>query len=79
MTEELVIPYPPPEALADAVLELMMLTRKAYTAMRDARVERERHAPVAGAHDRRRTGEDGRHLHAWSRFHDARPCRQYGK
>lgn len=49
MTEELEISYPPPEALTDADLERMMLTRDAYTAMRDARVERERHAPVVGA------------------------------
>lgn len=49
MTEEPVITYPPPQDLTDADLERMMLTREAYTAMRDARVERERHAPRVGA------------------------------
>ena len=49
MSEDLVISYPPPEELTDADLERMMLTREGYTAMRDERVERERHAPKVGA------------------------------
>ena len=48
MTEDLVITYPPPESLSDADLERMMLTRAGYTAMRDARKERERTAPRVG-------------------------------
>ena len=48
MTEELVITYPPPESLSEADFERMMLTREAYTAMRDARIARERHAPKVG-------------------------------
>ncbi|MDD9906161.1 MAG: hypothetical protein OXT06_21540 [Rhodospirillaceae bacterium] len=48
MTEELVITYPPPETLDDADFERMMLTREAYTAMRNARISRERHAPKVG-------------------------------
>jgi len=49
MSDELVITYPPPDALSDADFESMMLTREAYTAMREARVERERRAPKIGA------------------------------
>lgn len=49
MSDEPVISYPPPDALSEADLERMMLTREAYAAMRDARVERERHAPRVGA------------------------------
>ena len=49
MSEELVISYPPPDALTEADFERMLLTRETYTAMRDARVERERHAPQVGA------------------------------
>ncbi|NKB58624.1 MAG: hypothetical protein GKS00_20035 [Alphaproteobacteria bacterium] len=48
MSEELVISYPPPEELTDADFERMLLTRDSYTAMRDERVERERHAPRVG-------------------------------
>jgi hypothetical protein len=48
MTEELVITYPPPELLSDADFERMMLNRTAYTAMRDARIEREKIAPRIG-------------------------------
>jgi hypothetical protein len=48
MIEDLVISYPPPEALTDADFERMLLTRDTYTAMRDERVERERHAPKVG-------------------------------
>ncbi len=63
MTEELVITYPPPETLDDADFERMMLTREAYTAMRDGRIARERHAPKVGdmAPDFRimRLAEDG--------------------
>ena len=49
MSDELVISYPPPDALSEADLERMMLTREAYAAMRTARVERERQAPKVGA------------------------------
>jgi hypothetical protein len=49
MTKNPVITYPPPDALTEADLERMMLTRDAYTEMRDARIERERHAPKVGA------------------------------
>ena len=49
MSEDLVITYPRPDDLTDADFERMMLTREAYTAMRDARIERERHAPRVGA------------------------------
>jgi hypothetical protein len=56
MTEDLVITYPPPESLSDADLERMMLIRAGYTAMRDARKERERTAPP-GRHN-------GARLHA---------------
>ena len=48
MTEELIITYPPPEDLSDADFERMMLNREDYTAMRDARVEREKSAPRVG-------------------------------
>ncbi len=48
MTEDLVITYPPPESLSDADFERMMLNRADYTAMRDARVEREKTAPRIG-------------------------------
>ena len=48
MTEDLVITYPPPETLDEADFERMMLTREAYTAMREARIARERHAPKVG-------------------------------
>ena len=48
MTEDLVITYPPPESLSDADFERMMLNREDYTAMRDARVEREKLAPRIG-------------------------------
>jgi len=48
MNEELGITYPPPESLSDADLERMMLSREGYTAMRDARVEREKIAPRPG-------------------------------
>ena len=48
MTEELVITYPPPESLSEEDFERMMLTREAYTAMRDARIAREHHAPKVG-------------------------------
>jgi hypothetical protein len=48
MNEDLVITYPPPESLNDADFERMMLSRAAYTAMRDARVEREKVAPRIG-------------------------------
>ena len=63
MTEELLITYPPPETLSEANLKQMMLTREAYTAMRDSRIARERHAPKVGemAPDFRimRLAEDG--------------------
>ena len=63
MTEELLITYPPPETLSEANLKQMMLTREAYTAMRDGRIARERHAPKVGdmAPDFRimRLAEDG--------------------
>lgn len=49
MGEDLVITYPRPEDLTDANFERMMLTREAYTAMREARIERERQAPAVGA------------------------------
>ena len=45
MTEDLVITYPPPESLSDADFARMMLNRADYTAMRDARIEREKAAP----------------------------------
>ena len=48
MTEDLVITYPPPESLSDADFERMMLNREDYTAMRDARIEREKLAPRIG-------------------------------
>jgi len=48
MTEDLIITYPPPESLSDADYERMMLNRADYTAMRDARVEREKIAPRVG-------------------------------
>ncbi len=48
MNEDLVITYPPPEKLTDADFERMLLTRESYTAMRNERVERERHAPKVG-------------------------------
>ncbi len=49
MTDELVITYPPPEELEDSDFARMLLTRESYTAMRDERVVRERHAPQRGA------------------------------
>ncbi len=49
MSDDLIISYPPADALSDADLERMMLAREAYTAMREERVERERHAPRVGA------------------------------
>ena len=49
MTEELLITYPPPETLSEANLKQMMLTREAYTGMREERIARARHAPKLGA------------------------------